>query len=126
MTLGVVPSHFPVTVDVHGHRYGRFSDFESLNQFRHQVLTSETDLFLCWDNMCRVAATHLHHTQCFVVGNFCVNVENSLIQFPIDSIRRRCWELLLGVISTLVCRMLSFMLLVLHNMTRILALLRCD
>jgi len=103
-TLGVVPSHFPVTVNGHGHRDGRFSGFDSLNQFRHQMLTSEIDLFFCWDNMCRVGATLLHHTQCFVIGVLCVNVERSLGQFPIDSIRRKCWELLLGVISTLVCR----------------------
>ena len=103
-TLGVMPSHFPVTVNPHGHRYGRFSEFDSLNQFRHQVLTNEIYLFFCWDSMCRISATHLHHTQCFVLGTLCVNVERSLTQFPIDSIRRRCWELLLGIMSTLVCR----------------------
>jgi len=97
-TLGVAFSRFPVTIDPHGHRYGRFSELNSLNHFRHQVLTSEIDLFFWWDNICRIRATHLHHTQSFVVGTFCVNVENSLTRFPIDSMRRRCWELMLGVV----------------------------
>jgi len=102
--LGIMWGPFPVTVNPLGHRYGRFSSLDSLNQFRHQVLTSEMDVFFCWDSMCRISATQLHHTQSFVVGIFCVNLENSLIQFPIHSMRRRCWELMLGIVSTLVCR----------------------
>ena len=103
-TLGVVASAFPITVDHLGNRHGRFHGFNSLNQFRHQVLTTELDLLFCWDNMCRVAASQLHHTQCFVVGMLCVNVEQSLQRFPMYSVRRRLWGSLLLVLSTLVCR----------------------
>jgi hypothetical protein len=103
-TLGVVPAPFPITVDHFGNRHGRFHEFNSLDQFRHQILTSEMDLYFCWDNMCRTAATLLHHSQCFVVGVLCVNIEQSLAQFPIHSARRRLWGSMLTVISTLVCR----------------------
>jgi len=103
-TLGVMPAPFPITVDHFGHRHGRFSEFNSLDQFRHQMLTSEMDLYFCWDNMCRTAATMLHHSQCFVVGMLCVNIEQSLLQFSIHSARRKLWGSMLAVISTLVCR----------------------
>ena len=88
-TLGVVPSAFPITVDHLGNRHGRFHEFNSLNQFRHQVLTSELDLLFCWDNMCRIVANQLHHTQCFVVGMLCVCIEQSLQRLPLYSARRR-------------------------------------
>ena len=93
---------FPITVDHFGHRHGRFSEFNSLDQFRHQMLTSEMltsemDLYFCWDNMCRTAATMLHHSQCLVVGVLCVNIEQSLLQFSIHSARRRLWGSMLTV-----------------------------
>ncbi len=104
VTLGVVSAPFPITVDHFGNRHGRFRAFNSLDQFRYQILTSELDLYFCWDNMCRTAATLLHHSQCFVVGVLCVNIEQSLARFPIHSARRRLWGSMLAVISTLVCR----------------------
>ena len=102
--LGVMPSAFPVTVDHFGNSHGRFQGFVQLNQFRHQVVTSEIYLFFCWDGMCRMIATQLHHTQCFVMGTLCVNIYHSLLRFPIHSARRRLWGSLLIVISNLVCR----------------------
>ena len=102
--LGITAGPFPVTVDIMGHRYGRFSEFHSLNQFRRQILTSEIDVFFCWNNMCRVVGTHLHHSQSFVVGTLCANIEASLPQFAVHSAPRKCWEGMLSVISTLVCR----------------------
>ena len=102
--LRVMPAVFPVTVDHFGNSHGRFHGFSQLDHFRHQVLTSEIDLFFCWDGMCRVIATRLHHTQCFAMGVLCVNIQQSLLRFPIHSARRRLWGSLLIVISNLVCR----------------------
>jgi hypothetical protein len=91
-------------MDPFGNNHGRFYEFVQLDQFRHQVLTSEIDLFFCWDGMCRIIATRLHHTQCFAMGVLCVNIQQSLLRFPIHSARRRLWGSLLIVISNLVCR----------------------
>jgi hypothetical protein len=33
-----------------------------------------------------------------------VNIERNLAQFPTNSARRHCWELLLCIVSTLICR----------------------
>jgi len=103
-TLRVVQAPFPVTVGPLGNRYGRFHLFGSLNNFRRHVLTDEMDLFFFWDSICRIEATELHHTQCFVIGMLAVNIERSLAQFSTNSARRHCWELLLGIVSTLICR----------------------
>jgi len=104
LALGILAGAFPVTVDRLGHRYGRFRDFETLNQFRHQILTSEIDLLFCWDGMCRLRGNELHHTQCFVIGMLCANIAASLTYFPMFCARRKCWEGMLNVISTFVCR----------------------
>jgi len=103
-TLRVVQAPFPVTIGPFGNRYGRFALFGSLNNFRRHALTDEMDLFFFWDALCRVEATELHHTQCFVVGMLAVNIERNLAQFPTNSARRHCWELLLCIVSTLICR----------------------